>query len=92
MISMRNLIFLSLFFGFLSGCGDHTEDNDTNVRVIHLNPGDPPPFKTSCWYDYQYQCQGCWYIFPSGEECFICDGPPIGPGPIYPPYGGHGGK
>lgn len=69
------------------GCSRDTEDNDTNIRVIHMGPGDPPPVQSGCWFDYQLNCHGCWYIFANGEECFLCDGPPIGPGPIYPPYG-----
>lgn len=72
----------------LIGCGDRKTAKESTIRVIHLNPGDPAPIKTSCWFDQQIQCHGCYYYFSSGDEAFICDGAPIGPGPIYPPYGG----
>ena len=71
----------------LMGCGRKKEVTVTPVRVIYLGVDDPAPVKAGCWYDYQLQCHGCYYYFSSGDECFLCDGPPIGPGPIYPPYG-----
>lgn len=52
------------------GCGRRTTNNRT---VINTEPGDPPPLKMGCWYDYEWQCRGCLYYFKKTDnEVFIC--------------------